>query len=105
MAIVVDLDIELARSRMTLGELAERVGITPVNLSVLKNNRAKAVRFTTLDAICRELAASPPTSSGTSRKVRKPLARGEAVRTASANGTACRGWRGSWVRVRALRVQ
>ena len=47
MAIVVDLDIELARSRMTLGELAERVGITPVNLSVLKNNRAKAVRFTT----------------------------------------------------------
>ena len=52
MAIVVDLDIELARSRMTLGELAERVGITPVNLSVLKNNRAKAVRFSTLTAIC-----------------------------------------------------
>ena len=59
MAIVVDLDIELARSRMTLGELAERVGITPVNLSVLKNNRAKAVRFTTLDAICRELGCQP----------------------------------------------
>ncbi len=59
MAIIVDLDIELARQRMTLTELADRVGITPVNLSVLKNNRAKAVRFSTLDAICRELGCQP----------------------------------------------
>ena len=56
MAIVVSLDLELVRRRMTLTELAERVGITPVNLSILKNNRAKAIRFSTLDAICRELA-------------------------------------------------
>jgi putative transcriptional regulator len=59
MAIVVNLDLELARRRMTLTELAERVGITPVNLSVLKNNRAKAIRFSTLDAICRELGCQP----------------------------------------------
>lgn len=59
MAIVVNLDIELVRRRMTLTELAERVGITPVNLSILKNNRAKAIRFSTLDAICRELGCQP----------------------------------------------
>lgn len=59
MAIVVNLDIELVRRRMTLTELAERVGITPVNLSILKNNRAKAIRFSTLDAICRELDCQP----------------------------------------------
>lgn len=59
MAIVVNLDLELARRRMSVTELADRVGITPVNLSVLKNNRAKAVRFSTLDAICRELGCQP----------------------------------------------
>ncbi len=59
MAIVVNLDIELAKRRMTLTQLAERVGITPVNLSVLKNNRARAIRFSTLDAICRELECQP----------------------------------------------
>ena len=59
MAIVVNLDIELVRRRMTLTELADRVGITPVNLSILKNNRAKAIRFSTLDAICRELGCQP----------------------------------------------
>jgi putative transcriptional regulator len=59
MAIVVNLDVELAKRRMTLTELAERVGITPVNLSILKNNRAKAVRFSTLEAICRELECQP----------------------------------------------
>lgn len=59
MAIEVNLDIELVRRRMTLTELAERVGITPVNLSILKNNRAKAIRFSTLDAICRELGCLP----------------------------------------------
>jgi putative transcriptional regulator len=58
-AIVVNLDIELVRRRMTLTELAERVGITLVNLSILKNNRAKAIRFSTLDAICRELGCQP----------------------------------------------
>jgi len=59
MAILVNLDLELVRRRITLTELAERVGITPVNLSVLKNNRAKASRFSTLDAICRELGCQP----------------------------------------------
>ena len=59
MAIEINLDIELAKRRMTLTELSERVGITAVNLSVLKNNRAKAIRFSTLDAICRELGCQP----------------------------------------------
>ncbi|MGV8908084.1 MAG: helix-turn-helix domain-containing protein [Propionicimonas sp.] len=59
MAIVVNLDMELVRRKMTLTDLAARIGITPVNLSVLKNNRAKAVRFSTLDAICRELNCQP----------------------------------------------
>ena len=59
MAIMVNLDIELVKRKMTLTELAERVGITPVNLSILKNNRAKAIRFSTLDAICRELGCQP----------------------------------------------
>jgi putative transcriptional regulator len=59
MAIVVNLDIELVRRKMTLVDLAERIGITPVNLSILKNNRARAVRFSTLDAICRELGCQP----------------------------------------------
>jgi len=59
MAIVVNLDLELLRRKMTLTELAARIGITPVNLSILKNNRAKAVRFSTLDAICRELSCQP----------------------------------------------
>lgn len=57
--IIVDLDVELARAKLSVGELAERVGITPANISVLKNGRAKAVRFTTLDAICRELGCQP----------------------------------------------
>jgi len=59
MAIVVNLDVQLARRKMTLSQLAERVGITQANLSILKNNRAKAVRFSTLDAICRELECTP----------------------------------------------
>ncbi|MCW5953960.1 MAG: helix-turn-helix transcriptional regulator [Propionibacteriaceae bacterium] len=59
MAILVNLDIQLVRRKMTLTELADRVGITPVNLSILKNNRAKAIRFSTLDAICRELGCQP----------------------------------------------
>jgi putative transcriptional regulator len=57
--IEVRLDKVLADRGMTLTELAERVGVTIVNLSVLKNNRAKAVRFSTLGAICRELGCQP----------------------------------------------
>ena len=57
--IVVDLDVELAKKKWTVGEFAEAVGITPANLAVLKNGRAKAVRFTTLDAICRTLECQP----------------------------------------------
>ena len=55
MAIVVDIDVMLARRKMAVGTLAELVGITPANLAVLKNGRAKAVRFTTLDALCTAL--------------------------------------------------
>ncbi len=57
--IVVDLDVMMARRRIGVAELAERVGITPANLSVLKNGHAKAVRFSTLDALCRELDCAP----------------------------------------------
>ena len=53
--IIVDLDIMMARRKMSLNELSDRVGITLANLSILKNNKAKAVRFTTLNAICRAL--------------------------------------------------
>ncbi|MDN6487248.1 MAG: helix-turn-helix domain-containing protein, partial [Ancrocorticia sp.] len=55
MAIIVDLDVMLARRKMGVAELADRVGITPANISILKNGRAKAIRFSTLEAICREL--------------------------------------------------
>lgn len=57
--ITVHLDEVLAAREMTLTELAERVGVTIVNLSVLNNDRAKAVRFSTLSAICRELGCQP----------------------------------------------
>ncbi|MFE5511275.1 MULTISPECIES: helix-turn-helix domain-containing protein [unclassified Streptomyces] len=59
MPIVVDVDVMLARRKMSVGELAERVGITPANLAVLKNGRAKAVRFTTLGALCEVLDCQP----------------------------------------------
>ena len=59
MAIIVDIDVMLARRKMGVGELAEKIGITPANLSVLKNGRAKAIRFSTLEAICRELGCQP----------------------------------------------
>ncbi|MFC7930654.1 helix-turn-helix domain-containing protein [Streptomyces cinereoruber] len=59
MPIVVDVDVMLARRKMSVGELAERVGITPANLAVLKNGRAKAVRFTTLAALCEVLDCQP----------------------------------------------
>ena len=57
--IVVNLDVMMAKRKMSLNELSERVGITLANLSVLKNNKARAIRFSTLDAICRALECTP----------------------------------------------
>lgn len=51
----INLDVMMAKRKMSLGELSEKVGITLANLSILKNNKAKAIRFSTLDAICRAL--------------------------------------------------
>ena len=59
MPIIVDIDVMLARRKMSVGTLAERIGITPANLAVLKNGRARAVRFTTLDALCEALECQP----------------------------------------------
>ncbi len=59
MAIIVNLDVMMAKRKVGLTELSDRVGITLANLSILKNNRAKAVRFSTLNAICRELNCQP----------------------------------------------
>ncbi|PRX49938.1 putative transcriptional regulator [Prauserella shujinwangii] len=59
MPIIVDIDVMLARRKMSVGTLADRVGITPANLAVLKNGRAKAVRFTTLAALCEVLDCQP----------------------------------------------
>ena len=59
MGILVNLDVMLAKRKMSSGELAERVGITPANRSILKTGKAKAVRFSTLAAICRELQCQP----------------------------------------------
>ncbi len=57
--ILINLDVMMAKRKMSLGELSDRVGITLANLSILKNNRAKAIRFSTLDAICRALECQP----------------------------------------------
>ena len=59
MAIVIDLDVVMAQRKMGVKELAEKIDITMANLSILKNNKANAVRFTTLDALCRELGCQP----------------------------------------------
>ncbi len=59
MAIVVRIDVQLARRKMSVGEFAERVGLTPANVAVLKNGRARAIRFSTLEAICRVLECQP----------------------------------------------
>lgn len=59
MAIIVNLDVMMARRKMSLTELSDRVGITLANLSILKTNKARAVRFSTLNAICRELDCQP----------------------------------------------
>lgn len=57
--IVVNLDVMMAKCKIGLGELAEKIDLTPANLSILKNNKAKAVRFTTLNAICKALDCQP----------------------------------------------
>ena len=59
MPIVVNLDIMMAKRKMGAGELAEKIGITPANLSILKNQKAKAIRFSTLEEICRVLECQP----------------------------------------------
>ena len=59
MAIIVNLDMMLAKRKMTSLELAQRIGMTPANLSILKTGKAKAVRMRTLDTICRELQCQP----------------------------------------------
>ncbi|MDR1495495.1 MAG: helix-turn-helix transcriptional regulator [Clostridiales Family XIII bacterium] len=59
MGITVNIDVMMARRKVSAGGLAERIGITPANLSILKNNKAKAIRFSTLEAICRELDCQP----------------------------------------------
>ncbi len=59
MAIIVNLDVMMAKRKMSLGELSQRVDVTMANLSILKNNRAKAVRFSTLEAICAALDCQP----------------------------------------------
>jgi putative transcriptional regulator len=59
MGINVNIDVMMARRKMSAGDLSERIGITPANLSILKNNKAKAIRFSTLEAICRELDCQP----------------------------------------------
>lgn len=59
MAIIVNLDVMMAKRKIALGDLADRIGITAANLSILKTGKAKAIRFSTLEAICKELDCQP----------------------------------------------
>ena len=59
MPIIVNLDVMMAKRKISLGELAERIDLTPANLSILKTGKAKAVRFSTIEAICKELDCLP----------------------------------------------
>lgn len=59
MPIIVNLDVMLAKRKLQSGELADKIGITPANLSILKTGKAKAIRFSTLEAICKELDCQP----------------------------------------------
>jgi len=59
MPIIVNVDVMLARRKMQSGELSDRIGITPANLSILKTGKAKAIRFSTLEAICKALDCQP----------------------------------------------
>ena len=59
MRIIVNLDVMMAKRKISLGDLAEKIDLTPANLSILKTGKAKAIRFSTLEAICRELDCQP----------------------------------------------
>lgn len=59
MAIIINIDVMMAKRKMSLNELSEKVDITPANMSILKTGKAKAIRFSTLDAICRVLECQP----------------------------------------------
>ena len=59
MPIIINIDVMMARRKISAGELAEKIGITPANLSILKNKKARAVRFSTLEALCRALDCQP----------------------------------------------
>lgn len=59
MAIIVNLDVVMAKRKISSGELSDKIGITPANLSILKNNKAKAIRFSTLEEICKALNCQP----------------------------------------------
>lgn len=59
MAIIVNLDVMMAKRKISLGDLAEKIDLTPANLSILKTGKAKAIRFSTLEAICKELDCQP----------------------------------------------
>ena len=59
MEIRINLDVMMARRKISAGELADKIGITPANLSILKNNKARAIRFSTLEALCRVLECQP----------------------------------------------
>lgn len=59
MSIIVNIDVMMAKRKISAGELADKIGITPANLSILKNNKAKAIRFSTLEALCRALDCQP----------------------------------------------
>lgn len=59
MPIIINLDVEMAKNKISLNELSEQVGITPANLSILKNGKAKAIRFSTLELICKVLNCQP----------------------------------------------
>jgi putative transcriptional regulator len=59
MPVVVRIDVQLAKRKMSVGQFAERIGLTPANVAVLKNGRAKAIRFSTLEAMCRVLECQP----------------------------------------------
>ncbi|MBP6492015.1 MAG: helix-turn-helix transcriptional regulator [Clostridia bacterium] len=59
MAIVVNLDVIMAKRKISAGDLSDKIGITPANLSILKNNKAKAIRFSTLEEICKALDCQP----------------------------------------------
>jgi putative transcriptional regulator len=59
MAIIVNLDVVMAKRKISAGDLSEKIGITPANLSILKNNKAKAIRFSTLEELCKALDCQP----------------------------------------------